>query len=632
MVEKFQLLQTAHEVLSDPQKRATYDQTRKATGRATAAYTRQATSPPTTKNRYSKPSARPNGFSRGTPQSTKPAFGYFTTREPPTSTRKPTGPTPAGFTGKTRATPRKSPEKDRADAYFGRFREKTTAWQQFSATASSSSTPHAKAQQRKEEAQRAAGVRPAERKKPNQTRFGTTFDEEKEEPEEEESEEDTFYSFSSNGGTFNGTERKGQPWSERRSAYSHVFYGAKEDLRSPLKTNTQKPSTENSEGFTSADSSSNQNGFASDGFKQQCRNEPTSNAFSGGFAKETEKKSDAPPIFSSNGPARRKSSQQSTPTPANESTEFPPTNPNEIPKTPPPVEERLFASAFSRLNVNSGTKRPPPKSSNPVDIEDWTKRFEGMNPFMTPGTKKLSEDKNFWSSAPLRGTPASSRPRAGRARAKRGGLDDMGDLKRELPKANGGFKFQGPDILPVFANFNTEVTPTHSPEPTSPVKGAPQNLGARNSSVDPTTPTRAPQQPIPASTAFHPLSPAFQSSSQPVFQPPELHRPTPPERLIPCPSNLQEFVFSVPSMAEMQSLAQQVQAYHSAYVAERTRFEEAWKKYETEIQFHFPNEHNVRIYLEAKERFIEQRAEMEMLHTLCLERWESVAKFSGFAG
>ena len=308
-VEKFQLLQTAHEVLSDPIKRATYDRRRGTTNRTTTSHTRSTTSTTTpqtpTKNRYARQSTGANGFSKTTPNTAKPAksaFGHFTTREPPSSARKP--PTGAkspssGFTRPARPMPRKSPEKDRAEAYFGRFREKATSWQQFSASSTPKTTPHAKAQQRKEEAQRAAGIKTPERKKPTQTRFGTTFEDEL--SGEENEEEETFFSFSSNGGTFNGAEKNknSATWSERRSAYSHVFTGVKEDVRSPLKTNAQST------------------GFPSDGFttkrtdKAQSQKGATTNRL-GGFAKEAEKKSDAPPAFSFTGPARRKSSQRST--------------------------------------------------------------------------------------------------------------------------------------------------------------------------------------------------------------------------------------------------------------------------------------------------------------------------------
>ena len=615
MVEKFQLLQTAHEVLSDPAKRATYDRTRGATGRATAAHTRSTTSttaPHTPKNRYTRQSTGANGFSKTTP---KPAFGHFTTREPPSSAgRTSTKPHPA-----TRPATRKSPEKDRAEAYFGRFREKTTtpSWQHFSSTtASPNKTPHAKAQQRKEEAQKAAGVKTPDRRKPTQTRFGTTF--EKETSEEEEGEEDTFFSFSSNGGSFNGTEKKDNShnlWSDRRSAYSHIFSGVKEDVRSPLKSQ--------STGFPSDGFGAKKNGPTNDGTKTK-PNGTTTNGF-GGFTKETEKKLDIPPVFSFNGPARRKSSQQQ-PSTSETTTASPPTDPNEIPKTPPPVDERRFASAFSRLNVNhtSPAKPVPLKQKEQINLEDWTKKFEGMNPFMTPETKKLSEDKNFWSSVPLKSTPipaTKGRPIRAARSVKNGGLDDMGDLKKELPKMGGMGTFDGPGVAPVFASFNMQVPKPSDPIfPTSPIKPTPP---------DSQTPNH--QQPTPATTpAFHFLSPP--PTTFPVSEIPVLNAPIPPKRLIPRPSSPKEFSFSVPSKPEMQLLAAEVQAYHAAYVAERSRFEEAWNKYEAEIQFQFTNEAKVRTYLDVKDKLIKQRAEMETLHSLCLERWGSVAKFSGFTG
>ena len=80
----------------------------------------------------------------------------------------------------------------------------------------------------------------------------------------------------------------------------------------------------------------------------------------------------------------------------------------------------------------------------------------------------------------------------------------------------------------------------------------------------------------------------------------------------------------------MQSLAQEVQQYHIAYVTERARFDEAWKMYESTLQF--TDELSVRKYLEVSERIARERGEMEGLHRLCLERWGAVAKFSGFTG
>lgn len=650
-VEKFQLIQTAHEVLSDPEKKATYDRIRGATGRATAAYTRSTTRsttvpPQTPKTRYTRQSTGTNGFSKTTPNTTKPAFGYFTTREPP-SARKPAANGSAGVKspssgfGKPRSTPRKPPEKDRAEAYFRGYRDKastSSSWQQFSSVhASPKYTPQAKAQQKKEESQKAAGLKTPERKKPAQPRFGTTFEKES---TSEEDEEDTFFSFSSNGGTFNGSSKnngneKRDNWSERRSAYSHVFTGVKEDLRSPLKAQ--------STGFPSDGFGGKKNGFTT-----SKENETATNGFAGGFAKEADRKSDGPPVFAFNGPARRKSSQQQQQqrsTSGTPTTESPPLNPNEIPKTPPPVEERRFASAFSRLNVNpSPTKSVPPKpKDNTINIDDWSKKFEGMNPFMTPGTKKLSEDQNFWSSVPLRSTPLKSTPAPVRGRPVRsrgggtgggGALGDMGNLKRELPKMDDGRGvFERAGVAPVSASFNIQLpTPFESsgfPTTSSPIiPSAPP--------FEPKTPNRAPipQQPTPAPTPSRqppPPEPLFQPNP-PSLEIPILNAPIPPKQLIPRPSDPKEFSFSVPSKPEMQLLAAEVQAYHTSYVIERSRFEEAWNKYEAEIQFQFTNEERVRSYLEAKDKVIRQRAEMESLHSLCLERWGSVAKFSGFIG
>jgi len=648
MVEKFQLLQTAHEVLSDPSKRATYDRTRGATGRATAAYTRTSTTTSSTtsstpKTRYGRQNTGSNGFSKTTPNSSKPAFGYFTTREPPSSpgSRK-TGPT-AGAGGAARSPPhanqtggfakatrpgttRTSPQKEKADAYFGRFREKTTtsstssstSWQRFSSAHTPRATPQSKAQQRKEEAQRAAGVKTP--KRPGPTKFGTTFQPESEE-ESAESEEDTFFSFSSNGGSFNGVDgKKEQSWSERRSAYSHVFTGVKEDLRSPSKP---KPAT----GFTFETKST---GFASDGFKLPPKGtaESTTNGLGGGFAKETTKTSEAPPLFA-NGPARRKSSQ--TRPSSSSSTPPPPINPKEIPKTPPPVEERRFASAFSRLNVNtSPNKASPPKPKETFNIDDWTKTFEGMNPFASPETKKLSEDPKFWSSVPLKATPTPARrvPIRGIKVKRAGGLGDMSDMKKELPKTDGGIRLNGVGVTPVFATFKVDIPYGQNPSFATPPPPTVFGGMATSQPSTLTTPLETTQQPTPASTPLFnpPLSPRRPS----VQCIPQLHPPTPPKQLIPRPSNPKEFSFSVPPKAEMQSLAAQVQAYHIAYIAERSRFEEALKSYEEHINF--TDEQIVRTYLQFKEELIWKRTEMEALHTLCLERWGSVAKFAGFTG
>ena len=651
MVEKFQLLQTAHEVLSDPSKRATYDRTRGATGRATAAYTRTSTTTTTTstpKNRFGRQSTGTNGFSKATPNAGKPPFGYFTTREPPSSpgTRK-TGPTPGsgaarsppqahptgGFAKATRpGTTRTTPQKDKPDAYFGRFREKpttsstsSTAWQQFSSAHTPRATPQFKAQQRKEEAQKTAGVKTPKRSGP--TKFGTTFQPVSD--EELESEEDTFFSFSSNGGSFNGTEsnkKEQQSWSERRSAYSHVFTGVKEDMRSPSKP---KPAPQTA-GFAFETKST---GFASDGFKFPPKAVET-NGLGAGFAKSTTKTSNAPPLFA-NGPARRKSSQ----TRSSSNSTTPLTESNEVPKTPPPVEERRFASAFSRLNVNtSPNKVPPTKPTSKINIDDWTKKFEGMNPFMTPDTKKLSEDPKFWSSVPLKATPTPARrvPLRG-IKVKRGGggLGDMSDMKKELPKTDcGGIKLNGVGVAPVSATFNVDVPnvqqPPSSGVPPTPSRmfgGIPTSPGKPSTPLDPTQ-----QQPTPAATPlFNPPSHHPNSPPRPTHHDiPELYPPTPPKQLIPHPSSPQEFSFSVPSKAEMQSLAGEVQAYHIAYIAERYRFEEALKAYEEHINF--TDEQIVRTYLKVKEELILTRTEMEALHTLCLERWGSVAKFAGFTG
>ena len=632
MVEKFQLVQTAHEVLSDPSKRATYDRVRGATGRATAAYTRTTTTTSTPKSRYGRGSTGANGFSKATPNTGKPAFGYFTTTEPPSSpgTRKTaprgarspphTNPT-GGFAKATRpGTTRTSPQKAKPEACSGQFHEKTnssssTSWRQFSSAHTPRATPQSKAQQRKEEAQKAAGIKTP--KRTGRTQFGTTFQSES----EEESDDDIFFSFSSNGGSFNGMGgKKQESWSERQSAYSHVFTGVKEDIRSPAKA---KPAPSNN-GFAFETKST---GFASDGFKIPPKaTESTMNGREGDFTNETTKTSEAAPLFA-NGPARRKSSQAwST---LNSTT--PPTASNEVPKTPPPVEERRFASAFSRLNFNtSPTKVSPTKPKEKINIDEWTHEFEGMNPFMTSETKNLSEDKNFWSSVPLKATPPRTRrvPVRGIKIKRGGGLADMSEMKKELPEMGGGIKLNGVGVAPAFATFNVDVPavqkPTFAAPPAASLFG-----GVPTSPVKPTTPLDTTQQPTPeAAPLFNPLVP---SSPPPPSQfIPELHPPMPPKQLIPCPSNPKEFSFSVPPKPEMQSLAGEVHAYHIAYLAERLRFEEAVKAYEEHLNF--TDEQTVRIYLKIKEELIMKRTEMEALHTLCLERWGSVAKFAGFTG
>jgi hypothetical protein len=686
MVEKFQLLQTAHEVLSDPLKRATYDRTRGATGRATAYFTSTSTKPTTPKNRYARPTPGTNGFSKATPNTspnkpTKPAFGHFTTREPPSSAKRPTPnnttkpPATAnpGMNTKTRPTARQTAERERTERYFDRFREKAAGatFQQYTPTSPQKPTPNTRAQQRKEGARTAAGIKTPDRKRAG---FGSTFD-------EETSEEDTFFSFSSNGGTFNGTE-KGAGWSERRGAYSHVYTGVKEDVRSPLKeTPTANTTPFSSDGFfakpnlfsngsttqgqtsTSEDKmsgSTKQNGF---GFGQakdipkenghgifgNAQKEASQPIFGGGFAKETDKKFEGPPIFSftTNGPAQRKTSQPlrstSASTEGKPSSHSSPSNPNEIPKTPPPVEERRFAFAFSRLNVDpSPVKTSPTKKKDAVNIEDWAKKFENMNPFMTPGTKKLAEDNKFWSSVPLASTPSPAKTRPVRGRGKKGGLGDMADLKRDLPKTEPTSIFATAKARPVAPIFQFEAS--QKPDERN-INSNPSAMPAP-APVQPSTPAVNPQQPTPAATpAFQqtpfnfnptPNSPpapapfAFGPTPKPSIPVPELNPPTPPKRLIPRPSKPQEFSFSVPPLAEMQSLSAEVQGYHVAYVTERSRFETAWKTYESQVQL--TDEQKVRSYLEINSLVIKQRAEMEALHTLCLERWGAVAKFSGFAG
>ena len=382
------------------------------------------------------------------------------------------------------------------------------------------------------------------------------------------------------------------------------------------------------------------------------RREPSQPIFGGGFAKETDKKFEGPPIFSftTNGPAQRKTSQPlrstSTSTEGKPSSESSPLNPNEIPKTPPPVEERRFAFAFSRLNVDpSPVKASPTKKKDPVNIEDWAKKFENMNPFMTPGTKKLAEDNKFWSSVPLASTPSPAKTRPVRGRGKKGGLGDMADLQRDLPKTEPTPIFataKARPVAPIFQFFETTQKPDKRNLNTNP-SAMPVPPSAP---VQPSTPVVNPQQPTPAATpAFQqplfnfnppPNSPpapapfAFGSATKPSIPVPELNPPTPPKRLIPRPSKPQEFSFSVPPLAEMQSLSAEVQAYHVAYVTERSRFETAWKTYESQVQL--TDEQKVRRYLEINSLVIKQRAEMEALHTLCLERWGAVAKFSGFTG
>lgn len=630
MLEKFQLIQTAHEVLSDPIKRATYDRTRNPTGRATAANVRTSSSstPQTPKNRYSRPTTGANGFSKTTPKTSKrAAFGYFTTREPPSSAKKPTAKSPPR-TGFASTTAYQSSERERAEAYFGRFGTKTaTSGGQFSSTSPQRSTTNRKVPQTKE-AKKAEGVKTP--KKTTQAGFGTSF-------EEEESEEETFYSFSSNGGSFNQTEKPEHTWSGRSSAYSHVFTGAKEDLRSPLKSNP-KPTTTSKRFSSDGFQTKQHNGFAGDGFKV--------NGSAAGTAKQpfkaTEAKPDTPPAFES-GPGRRKSQQRSASSASNSATETGPSYPDEIPKTPPSVEERRFATAFSRLNVNheQSTKPTPAKPREPINIEDWTKKFEGLNPFLSPETKKSSEDKNSWSSQPLGTSPRHGRIRVGGGKVRKGGLADMGDLKSELPKADGEPKVlsEGFGVAPTSVKFNIQI-PTTAQNPTGifpaapPAEFVPAKPSSPTSPVGrPYPPKDVPQEPIPVATPV-----ADRNSTVPDQPGPESHGvipvlnpPVPPKRLIPRPSNPKEFSFSVPSMPEMQLLAQEVHAYHSAYVTERSRFDQAWTEYEAYLSV-FTSEQKVRAYLEVKDRISGQRAEMDAIHTLCLERWGSVAKFSGFTG
>jgi len=744
MVEKFQLLQTAHEVLIDPLKRATYDRTR---------VTKTKVSPSTpTKNRYNRTPANNNGFSKTTPRTggsngSKQAFGHFTTKEPqpPWSARRPPPTSNARSTTSANASA-KSAEKEKAEAYFNRFKEKAT-WSNSTPTSPqkpAAPTPANNAkqqqQQRKAEAQKAAGVKTPERKRAG---FGSTFF------EGESSEEDTFYSFASNGmgktgekksaGLGTGT-KTGGGWSERRTAYSHVFVGVKEDLRSPLKANGPSPTGFASDGFKSpkkensnpnlngAPTGANAGGASGDtsetkgfGFKGNVPGQtlfgfgindqqpqasaaktngikseninPTPN-MNGGFTDKRDPAPETNPFFT--GPTRRKTSQTyQTPTPLDQ---------NAIPKTPPPVEERRFASAFSRLNVNnpSPTKTTPTKKEPVVNIDDWAKKFEGFNPFMSPATQKLSEDKNFWSSVPLGHTAAKGASPVGRTKRMGGktGLSDMDEMKDALPKmgeTGQGSGFGGTGgaatnaVPPVFrfpvagekkeegrgvafqfpvqqkVEVNGFAIPTAPPttstappvQPAAPVVSVPPvtvypippaipvvpifETPNVFPSFEPTTPQRTRQQPTPVTTPLQPApaAPPFYQGpqqSQPFLQQPQppqstiptLNPPTPPKRLIPRPSKPAEFSFSVPPMAEMQSLAQELQQYHIAYVTERARFDEAWKLYESSLRFW--DESSVKKYLELNERISKQRSEMEGLHRLCLERWGAVAKFSGFTG
>jgi hypothetical protein len=169
------------------------------------------------------------------------------------------------------------------------------------------------------------------------------------------------------------------------------------------------------------------------------------------------------------------------------------------------------------------------------------------------------------------------------------------------------------------------VPPTAPGQPSTPIINAQQPTPAATPAFQPPVNINPKPNSPPISTPF-----GFAPTSQPSLPIPELNPPTPPKRLIPRPSKPQEFSFSVPPVAEMQSLAAEVQAYHVAYVTERSRFETAWKAYESQVQF--TDEQKVRSYLEINSLVIKQRAEMEALHTLCLERWGAVAKFSGFTG
>ena len=535
-------------------------------------------------------------------------------------------------------------------------------------------------------------------KKPTQTRFGTTFSE-----DDASEEEDTFYSFSSNGGSFNGMGKNGtenaESWSRRKTAYSHVFTGVKEDLRSPSKSNTQTTGFA-SDGFqkkeSSAESSkkeSQANGvnghktefdplrdfnLGGESPRKFSGTSPSKFGFGDGIGKEN-KQSGArkiavprhlkdktpvaddsaspppdpkPPIFSfptANGEAnatkddstafsfdmpstsstkptfnfRSTSAQRKTPQPEPTPEPDRPLDPDEIPKTPPPVEDRRFAFAFSKLDVNKPTqpKTSPTKPPKPINIDEWTKKFEGMNPFMSPETKKLSEDKNFWSSVPLK--PSPRKTRSGRPQSKNEHFANLNDLKENLPKSGAQARFESPGVTPVAHTFNINV-PLEKKEKTFKFY-TPTDAGI-------STPNQATQQPTPATTPFQPTQPppsasAASKSYDPV---PKFNPPNPPKKLIPNPSNPKEFTFFVPPKEEMISLAAELQCYHASYVRERTNFEAAWQLYEKGLKF--ADEASVRKYLDSHALMMKARSEAEALHTLCLERWGTVAKFTGFTG
>ena len=409
-----------------------------------------------------------------------------------------------------------------------------------------------------------------------------------------------------------------------------------------MKSELRKPDTNGlaSDGFAK------QNGFASDGFKFTSqgtgtednkptyqKSEPTKqNAFANDeftftMPKPTEPKPTEPKPTEPASEKKQTSTSQFIFGQESKST-TPPLDPNEIPKTPPPVEDRRFASAFSRLKVNTDQpNRSPTKPKDPIDMRQWKEKFEGMNPFMTPRSQKLSEDKSFWSSVPLKSSPNSAR-RAGRPRTR--GTAHTNWEKPEAPSfptsaggegvqfgvgtTNAPSVFPGVKINPLAQTTEDFILEFGAPSPDSPRKPKVPSTRVKPEGLS--------EDPPPSPRR---VDPAIPPAQPPI---PILNPPTPPKRLIPRPSSPKEFSFFVPPKSEMQTLAEEVQVYHGAYIQEGARFEESWKSYESTIQFH--NEPAVRGYLELKGRLLQQRAQMEALHTLCLERWGAVSRFAGF--
>src|SRR5262249_34980347 len=95
---------------------------------------------------------------------------------------------------------------------------------------------------------------------------------------------------------------------------------------------------------------------------------------------------------------------------------------------------------------------------DPIDMKEWSQKFEGMNPFVTSGSQTLSEDKNFWSSAPIKSSPTPAR-RPGKART-RGMAKTNGEKAPNQTTTSGGggsqFDTGTANIPPVFPGFKVD--------------------------------------------------------------------------------------------------------------------------------------------------------------------------------